>query len=75
MLGMAMSQHHTYFLYEDTLAIISKLTNEAVFQITFDLKSNDKCVGLAFESSSESVFVSTNRFVYQILINQEDRDV
>lgn len=71
----AVSAHHAYTLYPTYLAVISKLSLRQVHTINFETRQGYDMIGAFFEQNSHSLFVWSRRFIYQIMIDNEDRDV
>jgi Pep3/Vps18/deep orange family. len=74
-IGVAITAYHTYFLYKKVLCIFSKLNHELVHTIDFELRSGSEMKGVFFDLDTHSLVTWSNRFVYKIVIENEDKDV
>ncbi len=75
LIGIAMTNHHVYFLTNDSLQIVSKFTQRPVHTIVFETRAGYYMQGITFDPETHSLFAWSNRFIYQILVDNEDRDV
>ena len=75
--AVGITAHHLYLLYPDLLLIYSKLNQRLVHTHSFETRSGYgfDMKGLVFDPTSQSFFAWNNRFVHQILIENEQRDV
>jgi len=75
--GIGITAHHLYLLYPDLLLIYSKLNQRLVHTHPFETRSGYgfDMKGLVFDPTSQSFFAWNNRFVHQIVIENEKRDV
>lgn len=74
-IGIAITAYHTYFLFKKELCVYSKLNQEIVHTVSFDLRAGHEMKGIIFDLDTHSLLVWSNRFVYKILIENEEKDV
>ena len=74
-LGIGMTAYHVYFLYSDCLMVLSKLNQQVIHSIEYESRPGYSMQGILFDPQTHSFFAWSNRFIYQILVNNEDRDV
>ena len=75
LVGIGMTSYHLYFLGTFNLVIVSKISQQVVHTIDFEKRSGYEMVGMVFDERSHSFFAWSHKFIYQIVIEQEDRDV
>ena len=73
--AIGITKHHLYFLNQSALYIISKITQQVVHTIEFEKRQGYELVGMVFHQQSHSFFVWSFRFIYQIVVEQEEKDV
>ena len=75
LVGIGITKEHVYFFTQHKMNVFSKITQKVVHSIEFEKRQGYEIVGVFFEQLSNSFFAWSNRFVYQILVENEDRDV
>ena len=73
--GIGMSNYHLYFLGPTSLQVVSKISQQVVHTIEFEKRQGYEMIGLSFDDRTHSFFAWSQRFIYQIVIEQESRDV
>ena len=74
-IGVAITAYHTYLLFRREMCVFSKLNHELVHTVHFDLRTGHELKGVAFDLDTHSLAVWSNRFVYKIVIENEEKDV
>lgn len=75
LVGIGITKEHVYFFTPHKMNVFSKITQKVVHSIEFEKRQGYEIIGVYFEQASHSFFAWSNRFVYQILVENEDRDV
>jgi hypothetical protein len=75
LIGIGMTSYHLYFLCPSSLLVISKISQQVVHTIEFEKRQGYEMVGICFDEQTHSFFVWSNKFVYQIQVENEERDV
>ena len=66
--------YHIFFLYEDCLTIVSKLTSNIIYTEYFDTKY-DHMIYNEFSKNNGNIFLSSNNGLYQISLQNENDDL
>ncbi|KAJ3071689.1 hypothetical protein HDU98_004948 [Podochytrium sp. JEL0797] len=74
-LSVVVTEFHYIVLYADHIQAISALTNDLVFEEQFVLEENECVHSLVVDGLKGTYWVYTNVSVYEIIVNDEDRDV
>lgn len=75
LIGIGMTSYHLYFLCPTSLLIVSKISQQVVHTIEFEKKQGYEMIGLLFDEQTHSFFGWSNKFVYQIVVEHEEKDV
>lgn len=75
LIGIGMTSYHLYFLCPTSLLIISKISQQVVHTIEFEKRQGYEMIGMLFYEQSHSFFAWSHKFIYQIVVEHEDRDV
>lgn len=75
LVGVAMSFYYLYFLYPSSLSMMSKLTQQIVHTIEFDSRNGQIMIGILYNANSHSLFVWSNKLVYQLVIDKEETEI
>ena len=75
LIGIGMTSYHLYFLSPHSLLIISKISQQVVHKIEFEKRQGYEMIGLIFDEQTHSFFGWSQKFVYQIVVEHEERDV
>ena len=73
--GIGITAYYCYFLLKKQLLIYSKLSQELVHKVEFDLRTGSDLKGIFFDLDTHSLVVWSNRFVYKIVVENETKDV
>lgn len=74
-IGIAITAFHMYFLFKRVLLVYSILSHELIHTVSFDLKAGQEMKGIFFDLDTHSLVTWSNRFVYKIMIDKEEKDV
>ena len=74
-IGIAITAYHAYYLFKRTLMIYSMLTHELIHTINPELRAGSEMKGIFFDIDTNSLIIWSNRFVYKVIIENEERDV
>lgn len=69
--SVAHSEYHIYLLFSDCISIISKITNNIVH--TENHKGN--IVNMYYDKVKKCIWMHSNKVLYQLTIDHEDRDI
>lgn len=75
LVGIGMTNYHLYFLCPTSLLIVSKISQQVVHTIEFEKRQGYEMIGIHFDERTHSFFAWSYKFVYQILVENEGRDV
>jgi hypothetical protein len=75
LVGIGMTNYHLYFLGSSSLQVVSKISQQVVHTIDFEKRQGYEMIGITFDERTHSLFAWSHRFIYQIIIDQESRDV
>ena len=75
LIGIGMTSYHLYFLCPTSLLVVSKISQQVVHTIEFEKRQGYEMIGLVFDELTHSFFGWSNKFVYQIVVEHEEKDV
>ena len=75
LIGIGVTKYHLYFLNQNTLYVVAKITQQIVHTIEFEKRQGYEMIGMIFDQQSHSFFIWSYRFIYQIVIENEQKDV
>eukprot|EP00929_Paragymnodinium_shiwhaense_P007593 TRINITY_DN111502_c0_g1_i1.p1 TRINITY_DN111502_c0_g1~~TRINITY_DN111502_c0_g1_i1.p1 ORF type:complete len:1137 (+),score=204.22 TRINITY_DN111502_c0_g1_i1:82-3492(+) len=74
-LCMALTSYHIIFVFEDRWAAVSRVNHEVVQQQEWSRSTLGALRGLARDSHEDKVWLCSDKFLFEIEANREDRDV
>ncbi|KAM3584072.1 tethering complex subunit [Umbelopsis sp. WA50703] len=74
-LSIAMTEFHFILMYKDRLRAICHLNDEIVYEEMINLATDEHVIGLTMDEALGTSWVYTNLSLYQLVIEQESRDV
>jgi hypothetical protein len=75
LVGIGITKEHVYFFTAHKMSVVSKITQKVVHTIEFEKRQGYEIIGVYFEPISHSFFAWSNRFIYQVLVENEESDV
>lgn len=75
LIGVGVTKHHVYFFAPFAITIVAKINQKVVHTIDFEKRQGYEIVGVTFDQQSHSFFVWSFRFIYQIVVEHEEKDV
>lgn len=75
LIGIGMTLYHLYFLCPTSLLIVSKISQQVVHTIEFEKRQGYEMIGLVFDDQTHSFFAWSKKFIYQVVVEHEERDV
>ncbi|OMJ72350.1 hypothetical protein SteCoe_29243 [Stentor coeruleus] len=75
LIGIGMTQYHLYFLCPSSLFVVSKISQQIVHSIEFEKRQGYEMIGMMFDDQTHSFYAWSHKFVYQVSIDNEERDV
>ncbi len=73
--AIMMTDHHYVVLFAQRIVGISRITEKVVWEERIPLKSGEQALGLAADPVNRTYWLYTNQAMYEIIPQQEDRDV
>lgn len=74
-IGIGITAYYCYFLLKKTLLVYSKLSQDLVHKVEFDLRGGAELKGIFFDLETHSLVIYSNRFVYKVQVENEKKDV
>lgn len=74
-LSLSLTEFHFLLLYRNRLLAINQLSEEVVWSIAVQDRAAGALVGFARDPAHQCIFVYSDRAVFEIGVNREDRDV
>lgn len=75
LIGIGMTMYHLYFLSPSSLLVVSKISQQVVHTVEFEKRVGYEMIGIVFDERSHSFFAWSHKFIYQVVVEREDRNV
>ncbi|ORX36495.1 Pep3/Vps18/deep orange family-domain-containing protein [Kockovaella imperatae] len=74
-LAVTITKWHWLLLYSDRIVGVSRETEKVVYNEAIPVASGENVIGLSSDPAHGTYWVSTDRSIFEVLIQDEDRDV
>ncbi len=70
-----MTDFHFLFLYADRIVGVNTLNHAVTYQEPIPLEHGETVLGFSTDSQKRTYWVHTNLCLYEVIVDEEDRDV
>ncbi|ORX53539.1 hypothetical protein DM01DRAFT_1046133 [Hesseltinella vesiculosa] len=74
-LAMALTEFHYILLYKDRVRAICQLNDQVVYEEIIPLNHGEQVIDMAVDDIKKTFWVYTSQSIYELVINNEERDV
>jgi hypothetical protein len=73
-ISVALSRFHLILLFRDRVKAICILNDEVVYEERIPLEYGEQVVSMEIDSINNTFWIYTNTILYELIINEEDRN-